>query len=358
MDYSHLPEIIDNMQKQVIDNVGTYQTDAMIDLIEIVQSMNANTLPDEGYWMTCYKGTHIGFADKSMANSDLYTYVQNNENSILNSFQNERCYEMNFTDGTVNEIDPQELITKVNEYGAMKNGELDLYREKLNRECATAIKIAIKANTEYVQYGQHVDTAKALSDVLNKGYSDERIAFITAATVYDALYDGRYSADVKNWAKEQFAALPQSVCEKAYKNVIHDNDGSCHPTILNNFAKKVIAEQERYAISKSIINAVDMLEEITGQSQEDIYRETALHVGIGNQLSLGKIYNIPDETLENIAYNAFLLLEENGLSKEEIIQETGISDKLYNRITKDKQETLSKHKPEKATKNHKDDIER
>ena len=66
--------------------------------------------------------------------------------------------------------------------------------------------------------------------------------------------------------------------------------------------------------------------------KKKIYDETYQHGGVGEQLSDGKIYNFSDEMLNNIAYNTFIMLEENGYSKEEIIKETGISGSLYNRM--------------------------
>lgn len=473
MDYLQLPEFIEDMKEKVNENISDYQTDAMLDLSIIVQSMNENSLPNEAYWITRDAGTHLGFADERMATSDVYGYVQQNENSILNAVHNEHCYKMDFTNGTIEQIEPQKFIEKVNEYGmppkeiisekalsspevylkginyAKENNEIDLYHEseKLNKECGKAITENIKANTEHLEYGQRVNVEQALFHTLEQNHSIDRIAFVAASTVYNSLHDGRYQKATKEWAKEQFEELPKNVCEDSYKNGIQD---TCHPTIFNDFAEKVINEQERiekikdlpalndiisvtdddtmkidqayvtnlsenditiafspqeinllyectytgtgvdtytfeefkvfdinkndslsdkereeiiekididisvYADNKAlatvILNAVDMLEEISGLSKEEIYDETYQHGGVGEHLSDGKVYNFSDEMLNNIAYNTFIMLEENGYSKEEIIKETGISDSLYNRMNGEQEPLSAKENQESKTK--------
>lgn len=94
----------------------------------------------------------------------------------------------------------------------------------------------------------------------------------------------------------------------------------------------VSAYADNKALATFILNAVDILEEVTGLSKEEIYYETYQHGGVGEQLSNGKVYNFSDEMLNNIAYNTLVMLEESGYSKEEIYDETGISDILYNRV--------------------------
>lgn len=100
--------------------------------------------------------------------------------------------------------------------------------------------------------------------------------------------------------------------------------------------EKIDIDISAYADNKKltnvILNAVDILEEISGLSKEEIYDETCQHGGVGEQLSNGKVYNFSNEMLNNIAYNTLVMLEENGYSKEEIYDETGISDSLYNRV--------------------------
>lgn len=128
---------------------------------------------------------------------------------------------------------------------ASEHDEVELFRESLrsNRDCVSAIKEEIRNKTTYLEYGKTVDLPKALDDIMAQGHSIDRVAFVTAATVYISSYDGRYDNEVKNWAAAQFAELPQSVCDKARDNAIHDNDGTCHPVILNSFAHKVIKQQ-------------------------------------------------------------------------------------------------------------------
>lgn len=86
------------------------------------------------------------------------------------------------------------------------------------------------------------------------------------------------------------------------------------------------------ALATFILNAVDILEEVTGLSKEEIYYETYQQGGVGEQLSNGKVYNFSDEMFNNMTYNTLVMLEESGYSKEEICDETGISDSLYNRV--------------------------
>lgn len=100
--------------------------------------------------------------------------------------------------------------------------------------------------------------------------------------------------------------------------------------------EKIDNDISTYADNKALVtfvlNAVDILEEVTGLSKEEIYDETCQHGGVGEQLSNEKVYSFSNEMLNNIAYNNLVMLEESGYSKEDIIKETGISNILYNRV--------------------------
>jgi len=270
MNYAMLPNLIMSMKEKVVKEVKSYATDVLYDICEIIKAMNDGSLPKEAYWITRDNGTEFGFADERMHNTLMEAYVKNNKIGILepSSFTEScHCYRIDFEKAKIEEISAKEMIEAVerlcNNVGIVKdsgvylkgfnfaqeNGELEQLRESetLNKKCVDAIANAIIANTHMDDDCLHIDTEHAFKDVLDKGFSLERIAFITAANVYLSRWDERYSHDVRDWVNSYVSFLPDDVCRNLHIYLLKDRDDYAvsHPFIINNFAKQVIGEYVR-----------------------------------------------------------------------------------------------------------------
>lgn len=80
---------------------------------------------------------------------------------------------------------------------ARENGELELYRasNKANAACKEAIEKAISEH-----YFDNVLHREAVAQVAEQ-FGHERILYVLAITIRQKDWDGRFSADNKQWAK-------------------------------------------------------------------------------------------------------------------------------------------------------------
>ena len=105
--------------------------------------------------------------------------------------------------------------------------------------------------------------------------------------------------------------------------------------IIKEIDNDLRAYADNLALRAAIVNAVKFLTDTTHKTKDEIYSDICFYVCMGRELELGKVYDFPDEILEDIAYNSFLCLKELGFDKDKIIQATGISDRLYNIVMRD-----------------------
>jgi len=114
-------------------------------------------------------------------------------------------------------------------------------------------------------------------------------------------------------------------------HIITKNSAKINDTIDNDLR----AYADNLALRAAIVNAVKFLTDTTHKTKDEIYSDICFDVCMGRELELGKVYDFPDEILEDIAYNSFLCLKDLGFDKDEIIRVTGISDRLYNIVMRD-----------------------
>lgn len=110
---------------------------------------------------------------------------------------------------------------------ALQNGESDAYHAsfQVNQECAAAIDEAIAASN-YEQYRYNLSDAL---DAVTKEYGLDRVAWLVAGTIQAHEYDGRYSQQNKEWAREYGFPRDEARCY-GFRT---------HPSILDGFANKV-----------------------------------------------------------------------------------------------------------------------
>jgi len=101
---------------------------------------------------------------------------------------------------------------------ARDNGELEIYRQnlKINSECGQAIDQSIRDNNTELY---HYDLKTAVRSVIDE-YGVDRVAFILAANVQDADYDGRFSNATKEWAKGIDIPIPPKVYLQSHKTIL------------------------------------------------------------------------------------------------------------------------------------------
>lgn len=106
---------------------------------------------------------------------------------------------------------------------AYANGERDVWRasSRANKECAQAITKLITDNTQPAGRGSRLDAQSVVEQAV-KMYGAERVGVVLAAEIQEHNWDGRYSAQNKDWAAS--VQLP-------YRT---DNFGiSSHPVFVN-----------------------------------------------------------------------------------------------------------------------------
>ena len=89
-------------------------------------------------------------------------------------------------------------LYKHNAEYAREHGELEIYRSsmKANIACKEAIEAAIRGHFD----GMHLDKA-AVRDVI-EAYGLERTCYVVANSVQQKAWDGRFSNDNKEWARQ------------------------------------------------------------------------------------------------------------------------------------------------------------
>ena len=112
---------------------------------------------------------------------------------------------------------------------------------KMNDLCAKDISETINAN-----YSDNIlDTDKIVEELIGK-YVAERLAYILAARITNADWDGRYSREVKAWAAQEMSGFSEFL-----KNRSSDYSLTAHPVLVNAVAEKFVAvqrEREKSAI--------------------------------------------------------------------------------------------------------------
>ena len=111
---------------------------------------------------------------------------------------------------------------------ARQNDELEAYRSsrKLNIACGEAIDQAIKENsTPGPSAGtQYVDSAQAARSVIAE-FGAERVAWVLAANIQAADWDGRFSNSTKAWAKGLETSGKPDVYLNTHRSIL---DGFVH----------------------------------------------------------------------------------------------------------------------------------
>lgn len=117
---------------------------------------------------------------------------------------------------------------------ADERGELDKWRDsrKENRECAAAIDKAINDNYLYENY--HLDTDNAIKSVTER-FGSERMGLLLAAHIVNHDWDGRYSKEVKDWAKEKTTKYSESFLSECKSYNLN-----AHPTLIDGVARGVV----------------------------------------------------------------------------------------------------------------------
>ena len=110
---------------------------------------------------------------------------------------------------------------------AQEHGEVDLYRTsyRMNSECKQAIHEAIADNYDGMHLGDD-----AVNQVVQQ-YGMERVGYILANTLHHKSYDGRFSANNKEWAEQ--VSTPEHNAERMTFRTDWVVDS--HPAVLNGF---------------------------------------------------------------------------------------------------------------------------
>ena len=110
---------------------------------------------------------------------------------------------------------------------AKENGELEQYRESMNLcdECGTFISRSIAENFN----NNYLDVKKVTAEVAGK-YGFERAMLMLALRVDSLKYDGRFTADNKEWAQKLLADYPNA---EEIRKTADRTLGTAHPGLLN-----------------------------------------------------------------------------------------------------------------------------
>lgn len=122
---------------------------------------------------------------------------------------------------------------------ARDHNELETYRAsyKANMECVAAISKAIHGNYE----NNCLNSENALKELKEK-FSLDRIAVITAVTIRDQDWDGRFSNENKVWAKS--FPFPKDLDDWGRDRNSKFRVTEVHPGLLNMFANMLRKELE------------------------------------------------------------------------------------------------------------------
>lgn len=110
---------------------------------------------------------------------------------------------------------------------AKENGELERYRESMNLcdECGTFISHSIAENFN----NNYLDVKKVTAEAAGK-YGFERAMLMLALRVDSLKYDGRFTADNKEWAQKLLADYPNA---EEIRKTADRTLGTAHPVLLN-----------------------------------------------------------------------------------------------------------------------------
>ena len=116
---------------------------------------------------------------------------------------------------------------------------------KMNDLCAKDISETINSN-----YSDNILNTDKIVDELVEKYGAERLAYIFAARITNADWDGRYSREAKAWAAQEMSGFSE-----ALKNRSSDYSLSAHPVLVNAVVEKFIAVQrEREKVQSAVLN--------------------------------------------------------------------------------------------------------
>ena len=155
---------------------------------------------------------------------------------------------------------------------ARERGELAAYREsnKANRECAAAIDKAINDSC-YELY--HYDLKSAMQTVI-AAYGEKRVAWVMAAAVRAANYDGRYSSQNKEWA--QGFPVPYEQHYGNPKPLPAHYGTNAHPTLIDGFINCLREHLERIPNeAKKLVVALRKTEEPNSPSKTHFIAEVS-----------------------------------------------------------------------------------
>lgn len=110
---------------------------------------------------------------------------------------------------------------------AKENGELERYRESMNLcdECGTFISRSIAENFN----NNYLDVKKVTAEAAGK-YGFERAMLMLALRIDRLKYDGRFTADNKEWAQKLLADYPNA---EEIRKTADRTLGTAHPVLLN-----------------------------------------------------------------------------------------------------------------------------
>ena len=140
---------------------------------------------------------------------------------------------------------------------AREHGEIEKWRESkaANIACRDAIDKAVVENYD----GAHLKTDKILDAVISD-FGRERVELVLAATIQEKPFDGRFSNDNKEWAKN----VPMIDGDKCY--MVSDRT---HSVLLDALAK---AFRENYLEKK--ISVIEQLKSSQTKSQPRTCRKS------------------------------------------------------------------------------------
>ena len=128
---------------------------------------------------------------------------------------------------------------------ARNETEIAVASIKMNDLCAKDISETINSN-----YSDNILNTDKIVDELVEKYGAERLAYIFAARITNADWDGRYSREAKAWAAQEMSGFSE-----ALKNRSSDYSLTAHPVLVNAVVEKFIAVQrEREKVQNTVLN--------------------------------------------------------------------------------------------------------
>lgn len=157
---------------------------------------------------------------------------------------------------------------------AQENRDYDEWRasHNANKECSAALDKAINDNYTYENY--HLDTNAVINSVYEE-FGKERTEYILAAHIVNHDWDGRFSHDVKDWAKDKFKYLAQNYV----KSELKEHGLKAHSTLIDGVARTIISlerektkqiEKDSKPEQPKFVNQKDRVKEITDRLEAGI----------------------------------------------------------------------------------------